>query len=584
MSLLKKIIIGIILTLVAGSCVISFVSLSQSGEAGNGIVSIVLTKTEGLKDTYTITYTNGTTSEFTVTNGAQGIQGIQGEKGDDGHTPVITIQNGNWYIDGVDTGKAAQGVKGETGNGIASITLTKTEGLKDTYTITYTDGTTSEFIVTNGAQGIQGIQGVQGPQGEQGKAIELQVSATHIQYRYEGEATWKDLISLDSLKGEAGNGIVSIVLTKTEGLKDTYTITYTDGTTSEFIVTNGAQGIQGIQGEKGDDGHTPVITIQNGNWYIDGVDTGKAAQGPQGPIGPQGPQGPQGEQGVSVVNAYINAEYHLIIVLSNGQEIDAGYVGVEITPSVKKYTVIFKDYDGSILKTEEVESGDSATAPVNPSRDGYRFTGWDVTFNNVTSDLIVTAQYIKQYKVVFKDYDGEILKEQDVDSGAAATAPANPTRDGYDFIGWDVTFNNVSTDLIITAQYEQQAPKINILSFSYVNNGDGTLTVKLSISGDTVLYNGMDGYITYDDTKLTFVKAKRLSELSGSVNGSTDSGKVYMSIAGDTNVETPEDVLEVTFSFTSPLDTSVSLVVEDIFNVDFEPVEYSIQEGKITIN
>lgn len=57
------------------------------------------------------------------------------------------------------------------------------------------------------------------------------------------------------------------------------------------------------------------------------------------------------------------------------------------------YTVTFKDWDGSVLKTQTVQSGSSATAPDNPTRDGYSFTGWDKTFNNITSDLIITAQY-----------------------------------------------------------------------------------------------------------------------------------------------------------------------------------------------
>src|SRR5690554_3744937 len=129
------------------------------GEVGNGISAIALTKTEGLVDTYTITYTDGTTSTFTLTNGADGLQGIQGEAGEDGHSPVITIgTNGNWYIDGVDTLVQAQGIQGEVGNGISAIALTKTEGLVDTYTITYTDGTTSTFTLTNGEDGKSAYQ------------------------------------------------------------------------------------------------------------------------------------------------------------------------------------------------------------------------------------------------------------------------------------------------------------------------------------------------------------------------------------------------------------------------------------------
>ena len=69
------------------------------------------------------------------------------------------------------------------------------------------------------------------------------------------------------------------------------------------------------------------------------------------------------------------------------------------TPSVTKYTVTFKDYDGKVLKTETVEKGKSATAPTAPTREGYTFKGWDKSFNNVTSDVTITAQYEKQSEV-----------------------------------------------------------------------------------------------------------------------------------------------------------------------------------------
>ncbi len=57
------------------------------------------------------------------------------------------------------------------------------------------------------------------------------------------------------------------------------------------------------------------------------------------------------------------------------------------------YTVTFVDYDGTILGSDEVHYGTAATAPEEPSRDGYNFSGWDKDYSNVTDDLTVTAQY-----------------------------------------------------------------------------------------------------------------------------------------------------------------------------------------------
>lgn len=50
------------------------------------------------------------------------------------------------------------------------------------------------------------------------------------------------VVGQDGADGEDGRGIVSIEKTGTQGLVDTYTITYTDGTTSTFEVTNGQSG------------------------------------------------------------------------------------------------------------------------------------------------------------------------------------------------------------------------------------------------------------------------------------------------------------------------------------------------------
>ena len=103
---------------------------SLIGESGRGIASIEKTSTSGLIDTYTITYTDDTTDTFQVKNGKDGTNGIDGKDG-------------------------ANGQDGQDGRGIVKIEKTSTAGLVDTYTITYTDNTTSTFQVTNGKDGSE---------------------------------------------------------------------------------------------------------------------------------------------------------------------------------------------------------------------------------------------------------------------------------------------------------------------------------------------------------------------------------------------------------------------------------------------
>ena len=119
------------------------------------------------------------------------------------------------------------------------------------------------------------------------------------------------------------------------------------------------------------------------------------------------------------------------------------------------HTVTFKDWDGTVLKTQEVQYGGDAETPADPTRVGYTFIGWDKAFTNITADLVVTAQYeINTYTVTFKDWDGTVLKTQEVQYGGDAEAPADPTRTGYTFTGWDKAFTNITADLVVTAQYE----------------------------------------------------------------------------------------------------------------------------------
>lgn len=84
------------------------VAKGETGSDGRGIVSVEKTGTSGKVDTYTITYTDETTSTFTVTNGTNGTNGS------DGLTPEIDPNTKHWMIGGSDTNVKAEGTDGKT--------------------------------------------------------------------------------------------------------------------------------------------------------------------------------------------------------------------------------------------------------------------------------------------------------------------------------------------------------------------------------------------------------------------------------------------------------------------------------------
>ena len=136
--------------------------------------------------------------------------------------------------------------------------------------------------------------------------------------------------------------------------------------------------------------------------------------------------------------------------------------------AVNIYTVTFLDWDETILKTEQVEHGNDATAPVDPIRENYTFNGWDADFHEVKSDMTINATYaINTYTVTFVDWDEKVLKSEKVEHGSAATAPDEPTREGYTFTGWDQPLENITSDLKIYAQYEVEKVYFTVTYFDW---------------------------------------------------------------------------------------------------------------------
>ena len=104
------------------------------------------------------------------------------------------------------------------------------------------------------------------------------------------------------------------------------------------------------------------------------------------------------------------------------------------------YTITFDTAGGSEIAPITQEYGTVITAPEAPTREGYTFIGWDkeIPTTMPTENMTVTAQWeINQYTITFDTAGGSEIAPITQDYGTAITAPADPTREGYTFIGWD---------------------------------------------------------------------------------------------------------------------------------------------------
>lgn len=172
---------------------------------------------------------------------------------------------------------------------------------------------------------------------------------------------------------------------------------------------------------------------------------------------------------------------------------------------VDTFMVTFKDGE-KVLETQTVEYEAAATAPdtarLSPP-EGMHFAEWDKDFSKVTEDIEVSAVYeINFYTVIFKN--GETtLKIEKVKHGDSATPPNNPPdTPTAKFVGWDKSFDNVTSDIIVNAKWETKKFTLTFINF------DGTTVYTAEVEYGASIdshFETADSAATYDATILDYV-------------------------------------------------------------------------------
>lgn len=243
------------------------------------------------------------------------------------------------------------------------------------------------------------------------------------------------------------------------------------------------------------------------------------------------------------------------------------------------HNVIFEDHYGNVIKNEVVYDGNDATPPILNDRDGYEFTGWNVDYTSISENITVSPQYAEiaseNFTVSFYDYDGTtLLKSCSVRSGQSAVPPANPTKSGAEFLGWNGNYSKVNSNVNIIAVYSDSQ---NVFAWDYnIDNENDTVTATLSLKGNVslCLYSLAINYdkdklqlIDYDDQLGIYMPSAVNPEKDdyGNLTENSD-GSIQLSWASSNNKTKKQDIIEFTFKIRNGISekAAITTLVKDV--------------------
>lgn len=173
--------------------------------------------------------------------------------------------------------------------------------------------------------------------------------------------------------------------------------------------------------------------------------------------------------------------------------------------------------DGESAAPSQIRANTPADQPADPTKEGYTFIGWyngeskwdfETPVTAVTADLTLTAKWqINRYTITFDTAGGSEVPSITQDYGTAITAPANPTKTGYTFAGWDKTIPSTmpAENITLTARWTENRVIVIIRPDDskdepdpgtihqwgpWRSNGDGTHTRRCTASGCSDQQNG----------------------------------------------------------------------------------------------
>ncbi|MBO5110790.1 MAG: leucine-rich repeat protein [Clostridia bacterium] len=194
------------------------------------------------------------------------------------------------------------------------------------------------------------------------------------------------------------------------------------------------------------------------------------------------------------------------------------------------------------------------------------------------------------YTVTFVDHDGTVLKTQTkIPSGGKATAPSVSGRDGYVFIGWDKEYNEVTSNLTVTAQYKSVTAPTVAVNHAYATVGDETVDVVISLLNNPGIAS-LKFRVTYGDELI--LATVEFSEAYGAYVTAPepyDSPLPITFISPLESVDASGTFVTLTFHISdsikteTEIDITVSVDADNTYDEDLNPVNIESMDGKVII-
>ena len=243
---------------------------------------------------------------------------------------------------------------------------------------------------------------------------------------------------------------------------------------------------------------------------------------------------------------------------------------------INQYTITFDTAGGSAIAPITQDYGTAITAPADPTREGYTFAGWDTAIPATmpAHNMTITAQWtVNQYTITY-DLDGGTA-EGNPDTYTVETDAftlKNPTRPGYTFTGWSGTGLTGEDNLTVTI------PK--------GSTGNRSYTAHWSLNTYSITYDLNGGTASGNPTSYTVESA------TITLNQPTKTGYTFTGWSG-TDL-TGEDNLTVTIpagstgdrSYTAHWSLNTYSITYDLDGgtASGNPDFYTVESSTITLN